>query len=179
MNLGCCGPEKGRFVAESSLRHLGGESAVSARCVRGQCRRPRVCSVAACCVVRVRDAYTGRADGLRCVELLPSQVRAAAVMNSRRERSCCWYCCYWSYRWSYWNSSSCCWRPVFLFRCRWATCGPVGGVAEVVRAGWLAPVLEFRQPSGELQCIKTACARYAVAGVFGYNEIYLSVTPGS
>jgi hypothetical protein len=26
----------------------------------------------------VRDAYTGRADGLRCVELLPSQVGAAA-----------------------------------------------------------------------------------------------------
>jgi hypothetical protein len=81
--VGCCGPEKGRFVAESSLRHLGGESAVSARCVRGQCQRPTVSSVAACCVVRVRDAYTGRADGLRCVELLPSQVGAAVLMNSR------------------------------------------------------------------------------------------------
>jgi hypothetical protein len=34
---------------------------------------------------------------------------------------------------------------------------------EVVCAGWLAPVLKFRQPSDELQCIKTACACYAVS----------------
>jgi hypothetical protein len=34
--VGCCGPEKGRFVAEPSLRPLGGESAVSAQCMGGQ-----------------------------------------------------------------------------------------------------------------------------------------------
>jgi hypothetical protein len=98
----CCGPEKGRFVAASSFVtvrwmrtgnagensqgsgetggltdgllfvRLGGESAGSARCVRGQCRRPTVRSVAVCCMVR--DAYTGRVDCLQCVELLPSQV---------------------------------------------------------------------------------------------------------
>jgi hypothetical protein len=47
-------------------------SAGSAQCVRGQCRWPTAHSIAACCVVR--DAYTGRVDGLQCVELLPSQV---------------------------------------------------------------------------------------------------------
>jgi hypothetical protein len=46
-----------------------------------------------------------------------------------------------------------------LFRCRWATCGPVGGGTEVEGAGWLAPVLAGR----ELQCMNTACARYAVS----------------
>jgi hypothetical protein len=46
---------------------------------------------------------------------------------------------------------------------RWAEREPIGGGAEVADAGWLAPVLKFRQPSGELQCIKTACARYAVS----------------
>jgi hypothetical protein len=45
----------------------------------------------------------------------------------------------------------------------WAECEPIGGGAEVAGAGWLAPVLKFRQPSGELQCIKTACVRYAVS----------------
>jgi hypothetical protein len=37
--------------------------------------------------------------------------------------------------------------------------GPVGGGAEVVRAGWLTLVLAGR----ELQCMNTACARYAVS----------------
>jgi hypothetical protein len=84
------GPEKGRFgVAEFSLWSVSAGSQLSApdACV-GMCQRPTVCSDAACCVMRVRDAYTGRADGLRCVELLPTQVGAAAVMNSRRGRSC-------------------------------------------------------------------------------------------
>jgi hypothetical protein len=45
----------------------------------------------------------------------------------------------------------------------WAECEPIGGGAEVADAGWLAPVLKFRQPSGELQCIKTACARYVAS----------------
>jgi hypothetical protein len=88
------GPEKGRFgVAEFSVRSASAGSQLSApgACV-GMCWRPTVCSVAACCVMRVRDAYTSRADGLRCVELLPTQVGAAAVMNSRRGRSCWWYC---------------------------------------------------------------------------------------
>jgi hypothetical protein len=47
--VGCCGPEKGSFVAESSLRQLSGESAVSAWCMCGHCRWPTVCSVAAWC----------------------------------------------------------------------------------------------------------------------------------
>jgi hypothetical protein len=106
------GPEKGRFgVAEFSSRSVSVGSQLSApsACV-GMCRRPTVCSDAAYCVMRVRDAYTGRAN--------------------------------WGH---------------------WAECEPIGGGAEVVDAGWLAPVLKFRQPSGELQCIKTACARYAVS----------------
>jgi hypothetical protein len=32
-----------------------------------------------------------------------------------------------------------------------------------VDAGWLAPVLECRQPGRELQCINTACVHYAVS----------------
>jgi hypothetical protein len=56
-----------------------------------------------------------------------------------------------------------CWRPTFLSRCRWVECGPVGGRAEVMDAGWLASVLECRQPGHKLQCINTACIRYAVS----------------
>jgi hypothetical protein len=124
-----------------------------------------MCSDAACCVLQVRDAYTGRADGLRCVELLPTQVGAAAMMKFRRGRNCLWYC-------RSERSAGCTGtdelmivllKARILFHSRWAPSGPVGGGGEVVRAGWLAPVLEFRRPSGELQCIKTACARYAVS----------------
>jgi hypothetical protein len=81
--------KRGVLVAEFSVRSVSAGSQLSApgACV-GMCRRPTVCSDAACCVVRVRDRYTGRADGLRCVELLPMQVGAAAVMNSRRGWSC-------------------------------------------------------------------------------------------
>jgi hypothetical protein len=50
-----------------------------------------------------------------------------------------------------------------LFHFRWAECEPIGGGAEVADAGWLAPVLKFRQLSGELQCMKTACTRYVVS----------------
>jgi hypothetical protein len=39
------------------------------------------------------------------------------------------------------------WRPAFLFRCCWTVCGPVVGGAEVVSAGWLAPVLVCRRPA--------------------------------
>jgi hypothetical protein len=46
---------------------------------------------------------------------------------------------------------------------RWAERGPIGGVAAVADAGWLASGLKFRQTSGELQCIKTACARYTAS----------------
>jgi hypothetical protein len=62
-------------VSEFSSRSVSAGSQLSApgACV-GMCRWPTVCSDAACGVVRVRDVYTGRADGLRCVELLPSQV---------------------------------------------------------------------------------------------------------
>jgi hypothetical protein len=54
-------------------------------------------------------------------------------------------------------------KACILSHFRWAECEPIVGRAEVADAGWLAPVLKFRQPSGELQCIKTACARYAVS----------------
>jgi hypothetical protein len=50
-----------------------------------------------------------------------------------------------------------------LSRCRWAECEPVGGGAEVVDAGWLAPVLECRQSSRELSCINTACVCYTLS----------------
>jgi hypothetical protein len=81
--------KRGVLVAELSVRSVSAGSQLSApgACV-GMCRRPTVCSDAACCVVRVHDAYTGRADDLRCVELLPTQVGAAAVTNSQQGRSC-------------------------------------------------------------------------------------------
>jgi hypothetical protein len=87
--------KRGVLMAEFSVRSVSAGSQLSAP---GACTgsvgglRCVVMLRAACCVVRVRDAYTGRADGLRCVELLPTQVGAAAVMNSRRGRSCWWYC---------------------------------------------------------------------------------------
>jgi hypothetical protein len=33
-----------------------------------------------------------------------------------------------------------CWRPAFLYRCRWAARGLVEGGAEVMGANWLALV---------------------------------------
>jgi hypothetical protein len=87
-------PWKGAFWCSWVLHvvRVGGESDGSTRSERGQWRQPTMRSVAACGVLQVHVTYTGRADGLRCVELLPTQVGAAAVMNSRRERSCWWYC---------------------------------------------------------------------------------------
>jgi hypothetical protein len=67
--------KRGVLVAEFSSQSVSAGSQLSApgACV-GMCRRPTVCSNAAYGVVRVRDVYTGRADGLWCVELLPTQV---------------------------------------------------------------------------------------------------------
>jgi hypothetical protein len=48
-------------------------------------------SVAACGVLRERVVCAGRVDCLWWVELLPTPVGAAAVMNSRRGRGCRWY----------------------------------------------------------------------------------------
>jgi hypothetical protein len=56
-----------------------------------------------------------------------------------------------------------CWRPAFLYHCRWATCGPVGGGAEVMGADWLAPVWVYEQPGRKLQCIYTACTCYTLS----------------
>jgi hypothetical protein len=53
---------------------LGGELGWRRPVRARRSRRPTVCSIAACCVVRVHVAYAGRVDCLRCVELLPPQV---------------------------------------------------------------------------------------------------------
>jgi hypothetical protein len=141
------------------------------------CRRPTMRSVAACGVLRERDVYTGRADDLRCVELLPTQVRAVAVMNPRRERGCQWYCrsersagrtgtdvtlSRWERSRGCWLTDLACWGPYFIpfplgwVRANWGRSWSCGR--------WLASAcVEVRQPSGELQCIKTACAHYAVS----------------
>jgi hypothetical protein len=84
---GCCGLEMPVGTCKSSgetgglagglpLVRLGGESSGSARCVRGGVDGLRCVALlrAACCVLRVRVAYAGRDDSLRCVELLPSQM---------------------------------------------------------------------------------------------------------
>jgi hypothetical protein len=137
-------------------------------------------SVGACCLLWVRVVYAGRVDCLRCVELLPTPVRAAAMMNSHRGQGCWWYCrsersagrtgtgeLMWhslvesgvvDVDWLTWPAEA-----HILFHFRWAECEPIGGGAEVADAGWLASVLRFRQPSGELQCIKTACACYVAS----------------
>jgi hypothetical protein len=54
MPVGTCrgSGETGGLADGRLFVRLGGESAGSAWCVRGQCRRPTVRSVAACCVVR-------------------------------------------------------------------------------------------------------------------------------
>jgi hypothetical protein len=47
-----------------------------------------------------------------------------------------------------------------------------------VDAGWLAPVLEWRQPSCELLCINTACIRYTLSARPRSLLVCLTVTEG-
>jgi hypothetical protein len=80
--------ETGGLTDGFLLVRLGEESAGSTQCVHGSVDG-LWCVVllhAACCMVH--EAYAGRVDCLRCVELLPLQVGAAAMTNSRREQSC-------------------------------------------------------------------------------------------
>jgi hypothetical protein len=92
------GPLKGAFWCSSVFfavrvgRESTGSSSAGSQTAapgqRRQCRRPMMRSVAACGVLRERVVYAGRVDCLWCVELLPTPVGAAAVMNSRRGRGC-------------------------------------------------------------------------------------------
>jgi hypothetical protein len=50
-----------------------------------------------------------------------------------------------------------------LSRFRWAECEPVGGGAEILDAGWLAPVLKCRNLGRELSCISNACVCYTLS----------------
>jgi hypothetical protein len=78
--------------------------------------------------------------------------------------SCKWSCCCGDLlmRAELWVMLAC-WRPAFLYRCRWAARGPVEDGAEVMGTDWLALVWVCRQPGRNLQCINTACACYTLS----------------
>jgi hypothetical protein len=94
------------------------------------------------CVALLRGAYTGRVDGLWCVELLPHRWGSCRdELLPRAELLVMMVLMVLMVL------MLACWRPAFLSRCRWAACGPVGGGTEVVGAGWLVSVLVCRWPA--------------------------------